>query len=194
VHIIHKVRLVSASERPSGNTVCLLSNDITISCDLFIAATGVSPNTDFLPPELLDASGYVLTNPRTLRVERAGERVYALGDCAAYSGNSVADVYGAVPPLLHNLRNDLWAYEIRRQNPYGGDAVLEQLERLKDLEFVKELRQTQMVPITKWGGVGVLLGIRLPGFAVDLLKGRDYMVGKAKDVVRRGLNPYAGIS
>jgi len=65
---------------------------------------------------------------------------------------------------------------------------------LKDLEYVKELRQTQMMPITKWGGVGVLLGIRLPSFAVDLLKGRDYVVGKAKGVVRRGFSPYAGIS
>ena len=194
VHIIHNVRLVSASEKPSGHTVCLLSNDITISCDLFIAATGVSPNTDFLPPELLDASGYVLADPRTLRVERAGERVYALGDCAAYSGKCIADVYDAVPPLLHNLRNDLWAYEIRRQNPYGGTAVLEQLQRLEDLEYAKELRQTQMIPITKWGGVGVLFGVRLPSLAVDLLKGRDYLVGRAKDVVSRGFSPYAGIS
>lgn len=209
VHIIHNVRLISASERPSGKTVCVLNSplprspsdkfastagdedNMTISCDAFIAATGVEPNTDFLPPELLDASNYVQCDPRYLRVERAGERIYAVGDCAAYSKNTILDVYESIPPLLHNLRNDLWAYEIKRQNPYGGAQVLAQIEQLEDMEYVQEQRLTQMCPMTRWGGVGVLFGMKLPSWVVFVMKGRDYRVGKVRSVVERGLNPYA---
>lgn len=216
VHVVHNVRLVSAVEKPSGNTVCVFNkavrgavfggggaaeeeeeeeerekDEYAVSCDLFVAATGVRPNTDFLPPELLDASNYVQCDAKCLRVQRAGERVYAVGDCAAYSKNNILDVYESVPPLLHNLKNDLWAYEIKRQNPFGGERVMEQIEQLEDIEYVQERRPTQMCPMTRWGGVGVLFGVKLPSWAVHIMKGRDYRVGKAKSVVEKGLNPYA---
>ena len=191
VHIMHSVRLISASEKPSGSTVCTLSNDLAISSDLFIAATGVTPNTEFLPAQLLDSRGYVRCDPRRLRVEQAGERVYAIGDCAAYGSNALRDVYEAVAPLLHNLRNDLWAYEIKRQNPDRSRPVVELLESLRDTEIVQDIRPTQLCPVTRYGGVGVLSGVRLPSFMVYLMKGRDYRVGKARSVVMYGINPYA---
>lgn len=211
VHIIHDIRVGTVTRRSNGKYVCVLSSkpaqhpflktrteregsgegDITISCDLHIAATGVRPNTGFLPRELLDATGYVHADPRFLRVERAGERVFAVGDCAAYSMNNILDVYDSIPALMHNLRNDLWAYEIKRQNPFGGSQVVEQIEALVDMEYVQQVKQSQICPVSRWGGVGVFMGTVLPSFAVHLLKGRDYRVGKARSVVERGMNPYA---
>jgi apoptosis-inducing factor 2 len=190
VHVVHDVRVISAREMPSGVTQCTLSNDLTISSDLYIAATGVHPNTQFLPPELLDASGYVLSDPKYLRVARAGERVYAIGDCAAYSKNTILDVYESIPTLMHNMRNDLWEFEFKRQNPYGGGEA--QIDALEDIEYVQNQMDTQLCPITRWGGVGVLFGIKLPSFAVWAMKGRDYRTGKAKSVVNQGNDPYGG--
>jgi NADH dehydrogenase FAD-containing subunit len=189
VSIMHNTRLLSAQELPSRVTRCILSNDISITCDLFIAATGVHPNTQFLPPELLDASGYIFTDPEYLRVDRAGDRVYAIGDCASYSRNCIMDVYDSIPVLLQNLKNDLLAFELKTYHPFGsGD---EQLKKLKDRKYVQNPTTTQLIPISKFGGVGVIVGYRVPGFLVWLLKGQDYRIGKARLTVGTGRNPYA---
>ncbi|KAF2673820.1 FAD/NAD(P)-binding domain-containing protein [Microthyrium microscopicum] len=188
VHIMHNVRLISAQELPSRNTRCVLSDELTISCDLFIAATGTSPNTAFLPENLLDATGYVVVEPQFMRVPRAGDRVYAIGSCCAYDRKNILDVWAAVPVLLHNLRNDLWEWEIRVQNPYGGGE--DKLEALQDVWFEPDERVTELCPITRWGGVGVLYDYKLPGLAVWFLKGRDYGIKKAKKVVAYGSSPF----
>lgn len=190
VNIMHDVRVVAAQELLSNATRCTLSNDMALNTDLYIAATGVKPNTDFLPAELLDASGYVTSDPHYLRLERAGDRVYAIGDCAAYSKNTILDVYDSIPVVMHNLRNDLWEYEFRRQNPYGGAE--EKIAGLVDAEFVQNPKISQLVPITRYGGVGILMDMKLPSFMVWVMKGRDYRVGKAKAVAKQGHNPYAG--
>jgi apoptosis-inducing factor 2 len=191
VHIIHNTRVISSTTTPGGKTRVALNNDITIAADLFIAATGVMPNSNFLPPEILDASGYVSTDPQLLRVLNAGERVYCVGDCATYSKNYILDVYEAVPVLMHNMRNDLLAWELITQNPYGGKEKEIDLLRDNDLPYNQNPTETQLIPMTRWGGVGVLYGIKLPSFMVYLMKGRDYRVGKAMLVAGQGHNPYA---
>jgi len=187
VHVMHNTRLLSAQDTPGGKTRCVLSNDITIAADLYVAATGVHPNTSFLPSELLDPAGYVVTDPELMRVDRAGERVYAVGDCASFSKNYVLDVYEAVPILIHNMRNDLLAYEITEE---GGTGAEEELAKLEDARYLQNPTDTQLIPITRRGGVGVIYGHKLPSFMVHLMKGRDYGIKKAKGVVEKGYDPY----
>lgn len=187
VHIMHNTRLLSAQETPGGKTRCVLSNDITIAADLYVAATGVRPNTAFLSTDLVDVSGAVITDPETLRVDRAGERVYAVGDCASYSKRYVLDVYEAVPILMHNLRNDLVAFEIGIE---GGAGAEEEIAKLEDARYLQNPTDTQLIPITRRGGVGVIYGHRLPSLMVHLMKGRDYGIKKAKGVVEKGYDPY----
>ncbi|KAF2096066.1 FAD/NAD(P)-binding domain-containing protein [Rhizodiscina lignyota] len=193
VHIIHNTRVVSAAQTPGGKMRVVLNNDITITADLYVAATGVRPNTNFLPPEMLDASKYVSTDPNYLRVTRPppGGMVYCIGDCATYSKNYILDVYEAVPVLMHNLRNDLLVWELRDQNPYGGKE--EEIAALQeaDMRYVQNPTDSQLMPITRWGGVGVLYGMKLPGWMVYAMKGRDYRIAKAKLVAGQGHNPYA---
>lgn len=43
------------------------------------------------------------------------------------------------------------------------------------------------MPITRYGGAGVVRGWKVPGFVVHPLKRRGYGVKKAKDVVERGV-------
>ncbi|KAL1644390.1 hypothetical protein SLS58_004304 [Diplodia intermedia] len=199
VHVLHNVRMVAATEAAAaaGATgqrmaCCHLSNETTMAADLFVACTGVRPNTSFLPAALVDAAGHVETHPSTLRAEQAGPRVYAVGDCAAYSRKRTADVYDAVPVLLHNLRNDLLAHELRLQYPPAGEGtgLQDRLEELVDRHFSPNPDGALLLPCSKWGGVGTLFNCRIPSALVYLLKGRDYRVGKAKGVVERGSNPY----
>jgi NADH dehydrogenase FAD-containing subunit len=189
VTVTHNVRLLSAQELPSGVTRCVLSGDLSLNCDLFIAATGVHPNSQFLPPELLDASGYISASSQYLRVDRAGDRVYAIGDCASYSKNNIMDVYDSIPVLLQNLENDLLTFELKAQYPFGGAE--DQLDKLKDWRYVQNPMTSQLIPITRYGGVGVLFGFRVPSLMVWLMKGRDYRISKAELAAKAGHNPYA---
>jgi hypothetical protein len=47
----------------------------------------------------------------------------------------------------------------------------------RDRIYEKEEREMQFVPIGSGGGVGALMGWKVPSFFVWALKGRDYMVG-----------------
>jgi NADH dehydrogenase FAD-containing subunit len=182
VNIMHGVRLITAQELPSRSTRCVLSNDLTIACDLLVAATGAEPNTRFLPDHILDASSYVAVDRLYMRVPRGGSRVYAVGSCCGgFDRMSLTDIVKSVSVLVHNLRNDLWEFEIRTQNPFGGGE--DRLEALKDVWFRQDLNTTMLCPITRWGGVGVSRGFRLPGILVWLLKGRNYDLKRAKKVV-----------
>ncbi|KAF2455465.1 hypothetical protein BDY21DRAFT_289059 [Lineolata rhizophorae] len=194
VHVVHSLRLVAAKDDPDdGRINCYLSNEDMVTVDAYVLATGVLPNTNWLPHVLLDGFRYVATDPQTLRVrgDDAGERVYAVGDCASYSKNYVLDVYEAVPVLVHNLRNDLLAHEMRMLRGREGGASEEEINLMEDAGYMQNPTETQLLPITKRGGVGVVFDFKLPSFMVWVMKGRNYRVGKAKSVVHRGKDPYA---
>ncbi|OQO14003.1 hypothetical protein B0A48_00878 [Cryoendolithus antarcticus] len=174
----------------TGQVKVELDDKTAMVVDAYIACTGVFPNTKFVPKHLLDGKGYVATNSKTMRLDKIGyPGVFALGDCAAYSSNYVMDVYTAVPIVLHNLLNDLLAHELRLASPYGGNQ--DQIDSLVDEEFVQRDVNSHLCPISRYGGVGWLLGNVLPGFAVWAFKGHDYRVCKAGRVVVDGGNPYA---
>jgi NADH dehydrogenase FAD-containing subunit len=296
VHVLHNHREIShTTDQGSTLTNCHLNNDMTITSDLHISATGVYPNTRFLPKTMLDEAGYVRTDRETLRVHGhgIGQRIYALGDCASYSRNSFSDVYNALPVITKNLHNDLLAHEYRLQTvqaapvanniariapkvgfgegdrweyeplektmsggrrlsarpaiPPLSDAHVwltehqlkidlafpthpvpnpesisknipskdnlkrsdykvapptqhpnraplltpvqahHKMTKLEDAKYVPKEKETILLPITKYGGTGVFRNWRVPGLVVYLLKGRDYGVKKAKEVVERGV-------
>jgi apoptosis-inducing factor 2 len=182
VSIINNVRLVTAQQLPSRVTRCVLSNKLILTCDILIAATGVIPNTGFLPEDMLDANSHVTVDPRFLRATHAGERVYAIGSCCSLEKNTLEDIFRAIPVLIHNLRNDLWEFEIKLQNPFGGQEG--RLEALRDMRYEEKTGMTQLCPITRWGGVGVFHGIRLPSILIWALKGRDYQIHQAEKMIR----------
>lgn len=222
VRVILETRVKGASVASStGKTTLRLSNDSTMTCDLYVPCTGVSPNTQFLPRDSpLLRNGYIATtpSPTTMRVdvppdlmpaqgnenvylkpEKAGNdgiapsaRVYAIGDCAAYSDNCILDIYAAIPVLINNLTNDLLAAQLHFENPYGGNE--EQIAELQtqDMEYIKDERDSQVVPIgyRKPGGVGAIVGHRLPSLVVYLAKGRKYKIDAAPKTITKGLSPY----
>lgn len=157
--------------------------------DVYIDCTGVEPNSDYAPESIKTSDGYINTNTKTMRVDTAGERVYAIGDVASYSQNYVLDVYHGIPIVMQNLLNDLLIYQWKSAAPYADHS--EKIAKLEQEEFQPSPKNSQICPITKFGGVGILAGLTLPQLGVHYLKGRNYVVHKAKKVVVDGGNPYS---
>ncbi|KAB5547125.1 FAD/NAD(P)-binding domain-containing protein [Coniochaeta sp. 2T2.1] len=170
VTIIKNTRVTDISPSDSGSdtniatrTTITLSTGQTLSADIYIPCHGLIPNTSFLPAHLLAPDNRIQTNPRTLRVEAAGPRVYAVGDAASAARPAIHNLLAQIPVLSGNIKRDLLK-----------DAGVEEGKLGKEREFVEDTKETQMVPIGRSKGVGSARGFALPSWAVWVVKGRDY--------------------
>jgi NADH dehydrogenase FAD-containing subunit len=157
-------------EKVTSKATITLSNGETKEADLYIPATGVTPNTQFIPRTLLNERGFIEMNGSTLRVDGAGERVYAIGDCGSYTRGGVMDIYDAVPVLLTNVKRDLLSPDGK---PTSG----------QDRPYKPNLKETQIVPVGRSKGVGAIFGWKLPSFMVWMIKGRDYFASMTPPIV-----------
>ena len=174
VSILKNSRVKSVSPPGAGTRISELTSKATITledgrtmeADLYIPATGTIPNTDFVDKALLTSNGRVETDNSTLRVEKAGSRVYAIGDCASYARPAIHLLMDAVPVLCANIKRDL----LLASGKEGKNSIAS----VEDRVHKEDTRETQMVAIGKSKGVGAAMGYRLPSFMVWLIKGRDY--------------------
>ena len=179
----------------SGKTAIHLDNGRTLMADVFIPATGVTPNTHFLPGNMLDAKGYIITNPTTLRVDDAGPRVYCIGDVGNYSRGGVLDLYDAMPVLGANMSNDLGVLSgvgaVDAGKPTDGRYSSESKavangaaegKRRGDKVYKEDKSETQAVPIGKKTGVASFKGWAMPSMAVYFIKGKDYRIGSRTEI------------
>lgn len=186
VDVIYNIRVESVRPDGAGESLAMitgegqgstrihLSNGEVLEADIYIPATGVKPNTSFLPKELLNEKGYVQTNLATLRVDVAGPRVYALGDVGSYTRGGIMDIYDAVPVCMTNVQRDLRAFaESGRDDakPKGHDRP-----------YKPNLKETQLVPVGRSNGVGAVFGWRLPSLMVYMIKGRDYFASTGPSI------------
>jgi apoptosis-inducing factor 2 len=142
-----------------------------LDADLYIPATGTRPNTGFINEELLTADGRVDTNVSTLRVDKAGPRVYAVGDASSYARPAIHLTISAIPVLCTNIKRDLLLASGNEKNSVDEDRV-----------FKEDTRETQLLAIGKSKGVGAAMGYQLPSFMVWLIKGRDYWLWTTGDL------------
>lgn len=169
VDVRYNVKVASTYSFPGGRTRVTLHDGEQLDTDVYIPATGVRPMSDYVPQHLKDKKGYVINNDSTLRVDAAGPRVYALGDVGSYSRDGILDILDGLPVLETNLKRDLLAAHVH------PDAKPEGPDRL----FVKNEKETQIVPVGRSKGVGAIFGWRVPSIFVWLLKGRDFMISAA---------------
>jgi NADH dehydrogenase FAD-containing subunit len=146
-------------------TVVLGTGDVMENVDIYIPATGTTPDTSFLSTSLLAADGRVRTNPATLRVDAAGPRIYAVGDCSDAYRPAIHNILASVPILGENIKRDLLVHAGMKSSSEGEDRM-----------FKEDTRETQLIPIGQSKGVGVMMGWRVPSWVVWLIKGRDYWV------------------
>lgn len=157
-------------------TKVTLSNGEVLEADLYIPAYGLTPNSSWLPKELVNDKGLVVTDPETLRVTGAGPRVYAIGEIGSYkkSGGLFELQLGAFAPLVTNLKRDL--LHESKVVAAGGDEKSVPVTG-KDSLFSKQTQpgESQIVPTGGKSGVGALFGWKVPGILVWLIKGRQYL-------------------
>ena len=158
----------------ASKTTVTLEDGRTMEADLYIPVFGTVPNSGFVGDEsgLLTEDGRVKTNASTLRVDGAGPRVYAVGDVARYSRPAIHLLMEAIPVLCTNVKRDLLAAEGGREE-VGSVEAGRKVEG-KDRVYVEDKRETQLVPIGTWKGVGSVMGWRVPAWFVWAIKGRDY--------------------
>ncbi|KAB8224330.1 FAD/NAD(P)-binding domain-containing protein [Aspergillus novoparasiticus] len=172
VHVFHNTKVVSAHSAGKDKTLVTFDDGSTKEVDVFIDATGGTPNTGFLPREWLNQKGYVTTDMASLRVLSAPEQIYSIGDVASYSKQNLLDVIQAVPALGYTIWSDL------RQKP-GNDVGG---KSLKPSHYSQIKADMQVVPIGPSGGVGVIFGYRIPNWLVWVLKSRTLLVHKAPEL------------
>ncbi|KIW05868.1 uncharacterized protein PV09_03069 [Verruconis gallopava] len=147
-----------------------LSDGQVLEADIYIPAFQGKPTTAYVPPALLTASKHLNTNPETLRVDDAGPRVYAVGECSSAFKGGILTMVHMTQVVTTNLRRDLRAAEQGTEKPTAG----------VDRPFKPDLRPTQIVPIGSRHGVGQFFGWWLPSFVIWLIKSRDFFIGSAK--------------
>ncbi|KAL8899587.1 MAG: hypothetical protein Q9207_006123 [Kuettlingeria erythrocarpa] len=173
VKIVHgNLHVTSTSTSSTSSTTVHLSDGTSRTVDIYIDATGIRPNTAFLPASWLTDKKYVITkDTASLRGPVPG--VYAIGDVAGYSLGGGLDITDAVRPLCSTIFADLAA----------GSEGKNAMSGMKALAYKQSVTETQLVPIGPKGGVGAIFGWRVPSVVVWLIKSRDYMIGMAPGVV-----------
>lgn len=160
IKVVNHTRYTSIDQ--SGKTTTINFDDgSSVNYDLYVPTFGVVPNTSFIDNKYLDKQGYVIVDDH-LRVKNHPE-IIALGDVASGTGKSIGDMkFGQQKPFTASVKKEIFKENVT----------------LTKYEIVKN---TILVPISREGGVGVIFGYSFPSFLIKLLKGKDFMLGKAGD-------------
>ena len=189
VDIVHGKKVRSSTQDANGSTTVYFDGDESRKVDVYIPCTGVSPNTSYLPPSLLNEKGYVRNNPKTLRVDEAGPRVYALGDVGTHSNGGIFEAQSATVTAMSNLKRDLIlaasASAEQSQKPVAeaSPSGVSTAGAGEDKFFNKNEKETQLVTIGSSKGVGAFFGFAMPSFFIAKVKGKDYTASTAPAVV-----------
>lgn len=168
VTVVKNVKVTDVSPAGSGiaelgtKTEVTLSDGRTLSADIYIPAAGMTPNTSFVPAELLAKDGRVKVDASTLRVEGAGPRVYAFGDASNLARPSIYFIKLGMPTLGHNIKRDLLVAAGKDESSLEGDR-----------QWKEDEREMQVVTVGRSKAVGAAMGTRLPSWLLWWLKGRD---------------------
>lgn len=148
-------------ETLSSRTRVHLENGTSMEVDLVINTAICKPNTDFLEQKYVDEKEYLKTD-QYFRLKDHNE-VIGLGDVLAIGARSLFDLLHYQIPTFATFVNTLSDRNKNQLKPY------------------QKPKQTTVIPISEKGGVGLFYGWQVPSFLVRLLKGRDYMLGRAEN-------------
>lgn len=169
VSVEHKLRVTKEEKVDTAYTV-LLSDGTSRTVDIYIDSTGGKPNTGFMPSTWLNERQKVMIDEKTLRVTALGAtNVYAIGDIVSAGDGGIINLKGAFDPLCSSIGLDI-------AEAAGKRGFLKQGNW-------KMLKDSQVVPIGPKGGVGQMMGFRLPSTAVWLIKSRSYFVEMMPGIV-----------
>ncbi|KAH0545372.1 hypothetical protein FGG08_000513 [Glutinoglossum americanum] len=165
VQIVHNTRVTNATPKDSQTELTLSSGD-KLLVDLYIPTVGVTPNTSFLPKDLLDERGNLRVD-KYLKVESATD-MWASGDVTNAQVKQFVYADKQIPHLTKNLD------AVLSGNP--GDVS----------EYQKDDKIVQAVPLGRSKGTGQMGSYKLPSLLVWALKGRNFLTPKLKKFVASG--------
>ena len=163
VKTIHNVRVQSQKKLADGKTDVTLTDGSTRTVDLLFVATGRVAASSFLPKDLLDDKGQVITD-EYLRVRNVAS-AYATGDIVSIAPMGLFSMFALVPTTVHNVIADLGGREKAKEwKPWTT-------------------KESQLVPIGPEAGVGALFGWWLPSFAVKMIKSKHFFFPNVPKIV-----------
>lgn len=180
VNIVHNLRVDASTKTEDDNKTTLeLSDGSNRTVDIYLDASGGTPNSTFLPSNWLDTiTKRVVTDEKTLRATKAPTGVYAIGDVASYSKGSVIDATWSVPGLAYSIWYDIQTGKVDGTKEVGkrGSSNLSAMKEKKNKPIESDLI---IVPTGPKGGVGAIFGWRVPSWIIWFLKSRTFAIENA---------------
>ncbi|KAF3309445.1 hypothetical protein TWF173_010910 [Orbilia oligospora] len=168
IHVTLNANVTSATKLETGQTRVQFGQDQSVDVDLYIDATGVIPNNEPIPKELLTDRGFLEVDAYQ-RATKAGALVYGIGDIVG-GWAQIAELVFIKGVVFGN-----WAHEVS-----GGKVG-------KETAWETPKNSMMLVPVGTKKAVATAFGWRFPSIFGWLLKGRDYMIGKAEATVTNGI-------
>ncbi|KAL4893131.1 hypothetical protein BDV59DRAFT_178493 [Aspergillus ambiguus] len=141
-------------------------NGDMMETDLYIPTTGVYPNNEFIPQDLLDKDGWLKVDGE-LRVQGGKNDVLPIYGAGDITNNWMRLGYKAAeqaPIVAANLKSDIMSWPERRTYNQGTSINM-------------------VVPIGASGGTGQVFGFTPWSILVWLVKGRDFFISKARSMI-----------
>lgn len=165
VEVITGAKVVEETKGASSGVELALSDGQRVTADLHIAAWGLSPNTSYLPNEMLDGSGWVVTD-EYMRA-KGHQDIWAIGDVTHWGNRKLTTIEAMHNALVKNLLATV------NHKPETAFAKYEHSDGL-----------LIAVPIGRKFAysVGFISGWKAWGFVGWLLKGLTYMVEYSRPI------------
>ena len=103
---------------PDGRTELTLSDGQKIVTDLYIPTTGLTPNSSYVPQNLLNANGFVVVD-EFLRVKGAAD-VWAVGDVSSAQRPQYINTQKQAAHVAKNIGLLMKGKELVRYSTDGG--------------------------------------------------------------------------
>lgn len=168
VHLIKGTRVKEASrDGKSRKWTINLDNGEQLAADAFVSATGVRPNSEFVPKNFLSPEGWVLVDNNLRVIHNIADNdhgplsIFALGDVTIHKPRIVPSIKEQIPVLVANLKADINASPAdSSQRPTYSPTSMSSI----------------MIPIGKSNGTGLVYGKVPWEWVVWLIKGRNYLI------------------
>ncbi|CAG8059108.1 unnamed protein product [Penicillium nalgiovense] len=169
VEIVKSQKVAEAAQsKESKSWTVTLDEGRKLDVDLYIPTTGVLPNNDFIPADLLDENGWVVVD-KELRVKtRRGSAsrlpIFAAGDITNNSMRLSFKAQEQAAVVAANLKAEI-VRQGKTKSYYQGDKFM------------------MVVPVGSAGGTGLIMGWTPWSAMVKMVKGKDFFISKAHSAV-----------
>ncbi|KAF8848095.1 FAD/NAD(P)-binding domain-containing protein [Acephala macrosclerotiorum] len=143
-------KVVGDAKMPDGRTELTLSSGEKVVTDLYLPTVGLTPNSSYIPADLLNGNGFVIVD-EYLRVKGHPD-VWAVGDVSAVQRPQLVNAMKQVAHAAKNIGLAIKGQNLVVYKTGGGDMLA--------------------VPVGRKSGTGHMGNWKLPGFMINMVKGK----------------------